>query len=100
MKKTITTALSSTEYNELLDMMKTCIQESISVYSEDSMEWLKECEFEDYFYELIEMYDDCGNRIGEGLETISYSVVLNDETRRDFQLAFNTAREEAFEEID
>jgi hypothetical protein len=44
-----------------------------------------------------EIYNETDEKVGEGLNTISHSFVLNDNTRADFESAFEQARDEAFE---
>lgn len=101
MKQIISTELSSTQYHELKNFMKGCITEPLNTVDDHDTEkimWYKDCEMGDYFTEWTEIYDDSDDKIGEGLDTISSYFILNDDTRADFECAFDEARDEAYTE--
>ena len=94
--------ISSLEFIELRDCMQNCIRESIIALGSDDKEgimWYEDCGMEDYFKEWMEIWaEDEYVKIGDGLETIDHKFVLNDDTRADFESAFEQARDAAFEE--
>ena len=102
MKTTIITEnINSLQFIELRDCMQQCIEESMKALDSrdaESLMWYEDCSMNDYFYELQEIYDD-GTRVGEGIDTNSHSFVLNDDTRIDFENAFEQARDAAFESV-
>lgn len=102
MKTTIITKeLNALEWNELRDYMQNCIEESMKVLDSHDAEhlmWYEDCEMEEYFTEWTEIWDG-DNLIGEGLDTIAHQFVLNDDTRIDFESAFEGARDAAFNEV-
>lgn len=51
------------------------------------------------FHEWTEIWDD-DVKVGEGLDTIAHKFVLNDDTRADFEHAFEQARDAAYEEAE
>lgn len=104
----ITENINGLQFNELKETMQTMIEESIASLSYNGgyndkkdylsdLAWYKDCKMEDYFNEWTEIWDDEDGKIGEGLDTIAHKFVLNDDTRADFESAFEQARDEAFE---
>lgn len=101
MKMIIDRNISALEFIELRDYMQNCIWESlVSIDSHDteSIMWHEDCDMEDYFKMWQEIYDELGTKIGEGLDAIAHEFILNDDTRADFEKAFEQARYNAFEE--
>ena len=100
----ITENINGLQFNELVVTMQTMIEESIAClwYNDkkdylSQLAWYKDCKMEDYFNVWTEIWDDEDGKIGEGLDTIAHKFVLNDDTRDDFESAFEQARDEAFE---
>jgi len=95
----ISNNINGFQFNELRDYMQNCIEESIAALDSsdtEHIEWYKDCEMEDYFAEWQEIWDG-DTKIGEGLDTLTHKFVLNDDTRDDFERAFEEARDEAYE---
>jgi hypothetical protein len=96
--KTITKAFGHSE--ELVNFIKNCMEESMRcVDNLRDLEWYESCNMEDYFTEWTEIWDENDNFIGEGLDTIAHKYVLNEDTRNDFESAFNEAREDAYNTV-
>ena len=98
----ITKNISSLEFIELRDFMQNCIEDSMKSLDSHDCEkimWYEDCGMEDYFTMWQEIYDELGTKIGEGLDTIAHEFILNDDTRADFENAFEQARENAFESV-
>lgn len=102
----ITENINGLQFNELVVTMQTMIEESIACLSYNDkkdylsqLAWYKDCEMVDYFGGgFAEIWDDDENeKAGEGLSTGWHKFVLNDDTRADFESAFEQARDEAFE---
>ena len=53
---------------------------------------------EDYFQEWTEIWNNQDEKVGEGIDTIAHKFVLNDDTRADFERAFNDAKSNAIDE--
>jgi len=95
---------TSLQFIELKDFMQNCIEESINAlrgisneYYAEHLVWYEDCKMDDYFNEWTEIWDDEENeKVGEGLDTIAHKFVLNDNTRADFESAFEQARDAAF----
>lgn len=108
-KKMKNNIINGLQFNELKETMQTMIEESIASLSYNGgyndkkdylshLAWYKDCEMNDYFGGgFEEIWDENGEKVGEGLNTINYKFVLNDDTRTDFESAFEQARDEAFE---
>lgn len=99
----ITENINGFQFNELKETMKRMIEESIACLPCNDkkdylshLAWYKDCEMDDYLYELQEIWDE-NEKVGEGLNTIAHDFVLNDNTRANFLLAFEQARDEAYE---
>lgn len=109
MKNIITKNINGLQFNELKSTMQRMIEESIATlacnggyndkdYYLDHLSWYKDCKIEDYFRGgFEEIFDADGNKVGEGINTIAHSFVLNDDTRADFESAFEQARDDAYE---
>ena len=98
MKTIIDKNISSLEFIELRDYMQMAIHESLVMAGKEHIMWYEDCTMEDYFTMWQEIYDELGTKIGEGLDTIAHEFILNDDTRADFESAFEEARDAAFEE--
>lgn len=95
-------AIIKTKFNayqtiELTNVLRNMLVESIECGGD--IEWYREASMDDYFNEYQEIWDG-DTRIGEGIDTISSQFVLNDETREDFEICFNTALDEAIKEVE
>lgn len=90
--------ISTLEFIELRNFMQSCINESLHclAFNPEDIEWYKDCSMDDYFTEWTELWDDSGSKIGEGLDTIAHTFILNDDTRADFEKAFVQARDNAY----
>lgn len=101
MKTTIITDIISTmQFIELRDYMQNLISESMKAldsHDAKSVMWYRDCSLDDYFTEWQEIWDG-DVKVGEGIGTIAHKFVLNDDTRADFERAFEEAREAAYEE--
>ena len=103
MKTTIiTNNINGQQFNELRDFMQNIIRESMNAldsHDAESILWYEDCTMYGYFTEWTEICDeDEDERIGDGIDTIARKFVLNDDTRADFENAFEQARDAAFEE--
>lgn len=88
-------------HNELRDFMQNAIHESMNALDshDANILWYEDCTMDEYFAEWTEIWDEDENeRIGDGIDTIAHKFVLNDDTRPDFENAFEQARDTAFEE--
>lgn len=88
-------------FNELRDYMQARIYESmkaLNAHNSDHLDWYEGCTMEDYFQEWIEIWNDEDEKVGEGIDTIAHKFVLNDDTRADFESAFNEAKDKAIDE--
>ena len=94
--------INGQQFNELRDFMQNAIRESMNALDSHDAEiilWYENCTMDDYFAEWTEIWDEDENeRIGDGIDTIAHKFVLNDDTRPDFENAFEQARDAAFEE--
>ena len=94
--------INGQQFNELRDFMQNAIRESMNALDSHDAErilWYEDCTMGDYFAEWTEIWDEDENeRIGDGIDTIAHKFVLNDDTRADFENAFEQARDAAFEE--
>ena len=89
--------INSLQFIELRDYMQRMIYESILSYNYEDRSWFKDCTMEEYVQEWQEIwYED--EKVGEGIDTIAHQFVLNDDTRTDFENAFEQARDAAYEE--
>lgn len=95
----ITTEMDGNLFAELRECIKECIRQSI-YYCDDieKISWFKDCTMDEYFYEYQDIYDNNDVKVGEGLDTIAHKFVLNNDTRKDFENAFEQARDNAYEE--
>lgn len=92
--------INGQQFNELRDFMQNAIRESMNALDSHDAEgilWYEDCTMGDYFKEWTEIWDE-DERIGDGLDTIAHKFVLSDDTRPDFENAFEQARDAAFEE--
>ena len=101
--KVINSNISALSFNELRDFMRRLVYESLVSLDglsnkETLVELYETCSMDNYFTEWDLIWDDDGNLIGEGLDTISSNFILNDNTRADFEKAFNQARNAAISE--
>lgn len=91
-------SINGLQFNELRDCMQQMIHESIVAYSDQDKSWFKDCTMEEYVHEWQEIWDENDGKVGEGIDTIAHQFVLNDDTRADFESAFEQARDAAYEE--
>ena len=65
--------------------------------------WFKRCSMAEFHRRhggLEAIHDADGNRIGEGIETLDFLFVLNEETEEGFGEAFERARRKAIREME
>lgn len=79
-------------YNALDESMY-CVRDSF-----EALEWYEDCRFEDYFNVLEEIWDDNDTKIGEGLNFISFSLIVNDDNRHELEELFEEVREKVYNE--
>lgn len=94
--------ITAIQFNELRDFMQRMIEESMRMldpHDTEHLMWYKDCTMQDYFQVWTELWDDEDGKVGEGVDTIAHKFVLNDETRSDFERAFEQARDDAFESV-
>lgn len=102
MKNIITENINSFLFIELRDCMQDMIKESMKALDFQQAEhlaWYKDCTMNDYFSEWTEIWNDDDELVGEGIDTIAHKFVLNDDTRADFENAFDQARDNAYTSI-
>lgn len=90
------------QFIELCEFMQEMIEQSMNALDSHDAEhlmWYEDCSMTDYFHEWTEIWNDDGEPVGEGIDTVAHSFVLNDSTRADFEVAFEQARDNAFERI-
>jgi len=100
MANIITENINGILFNELRDYMQSMVYESmkaIDPHDIESLEWYEDCSMTEYFHEWTEIWDE-DEKVGDGIDTIAHKFVLNDDTRSDFEIAFEHARNDAFEE--
>ena len=90
--------INGLQFIELRDYMQQMIYESILSYSYEDRPWFKDCTMEEYSHEWQEVWEEPDHKVGEGIDTIAHQFVLNDDTRTDFENAFEQARDAAYEE--
>lgn len=101
MKTIITENINSLQFIELRDYMQNMLKDSmkaLDAHNVEDIDWYKDCTMNDYFQMWEEIWND-DVLVGEGIDTIAHSFVLNDNTRTDFQNAFEQARNAAYEEV-
>ena len=91
-------SINGLQFNELRDYMQQMIHESILAYIYQDKSWFKDCTMEEYFHVWQEIWDENDEKVGDGIDTIAHKFVLNDDTRADFESAFEQARDAAYEE--
>lgn len=100
MTNIITENINGIEFQELRDYMQSMVYESmkaIDPHDIESLEWYEDCSMTEYFHEWMEIWNE-DEKVGDGIDTIAHKFVLNDDTRSDFEIAFEHARDDAFEE--
>lgn len=86
------TELTATEWQSVYNFTKNCIKESIDT---GCASWFIYCSLDDYREGfIVDIYDDEDNRLGEGVDTISLKVIIDES----FEKLFNEARDEAYED--
>lgn len=98
--KIITENINGLLFNELRDCMQSMIVKSMKAldpHDSDYHDWYEDCTMEDYFHEWTEIWDE-DEKVGDGIDTIAHKFVLNDDTRADFERAFNDAKSNAIDE--
>ena len=101
MNRIINKNISSLEFIELREEMQEMVEQSMKALDSHNGEylmWFKDCAMDDYFHEWAEICDEYGIKIGEGIVTIAHEFILNDDTRSDFEAAFEQARDSAIEQ--
>lgn len=95
----ILTKFSLMEREQIATMFVDWIGESIGCVmdSYDDLEWYEDCSFSDYFVELQEIFSDNDERLGEGLDFISFKVIVNEDTLPVLEEIFDAARSDAYE---
>lgn len=84
---------------ELEKYMYNDIKDSIAKEgSFKGLAWYELSTFNSFYSELLEIEDNDGNIVGEGIETGEYKFILNEKTEDDFIIAFAYAREKACRE--
>lgn len=97
MKKIIDRNITPYIREDIIRCMQSCIEETLNLCDGKTAEWLQCCTMDEYFYEWEEIWNG-DTHVGIGLDLISKAVVLNDDTRDDFETCFDTARDNAFSE--
>ena len=95
----IITTINAIEKEQICNMFADWIEESMTCVmdSYESLEWYESCDFDDYFTELQEIYTDQDELVGEGLDFISFKVVVNEETKPILEELFESAREKVYD---
>ena len=94
--------INNIQFIELCEFMQEMIEQSMNALDSHDAEhlmWYEDCSMTDYFQEWTEIWNDDDEMVGEGIDTVAHSFVLNDSTRADFECAFEQARDNAFERI-
>lgn len=68
---------------------------ALDSHQAEQLLWYEDCTMDDYFTVWSELWGE-NTKIGEGIDTIAHAFVLNDDTRGDFENAFDQARDRAF----
>lgn len=95
----IKTTINAIEKEQICNMFADWIEESMTCVmdSYENLEWYENCEFDDYFTELQEIYTDQDELVGEGLDFVSFKVVVNEETKPILEELFESAREKVYD---
>lgn len=95
----IITTINAIEKEQICNMFADWIEESMNCVmdSYENLEWYESCDFDDYFAELQEIYTDQDELVGEGLDFISFKVVVNEETKPILEELFESAREKVYD---
>lgn len=95
----IITTINAIEKEQICNMFADWLEESMTsvMDSYSNLEWYEDCEFDDYFTELQEIYTGQDELVGEGLDFISFKVVVNEETKTILEELFESAREKAYD---
>lgn len=70
-----------------------CVRDSF-----EDIEWYEDCRFQDYFQCLEEIWDENDNKVGEGLNFISFSLVINEANIEEIEEIFEEVRDKVYEE--
>jgi len=91
--------ISSLVKEQICNMFADWLEESMTsvMNSYSDLEWYEDCDFDDYFQELQEIYEENDEYIGKGLDFISFKVVVNEETKTILEELFESAREKAYD---
>lgn len=98
--KIISKSIDSLTFHDLVNYFVYCLDESMSAVSDskEHLAWYKDCEIEDYFTEMQELWTDNDERLGEGFNIISAKIIYNEDTAADCKAAFLQARDQVIKD--
>mgnify|MGYP006864373676 CR=1 FL=1 len=98
--KTIKTKIESLDvesirnyFHKALDESMYCVRDSF-----EDLEWYEDCRFQDYFQCLEEIWDENDNKVGEGLNFISFSLVIDETNIEEIEGIFEEVRDTVYAE--
>lgn len=76
-----------------------CIEESINALDSkdfDSLEWYEDCNLQDYFAEMQDLWSDEGEHLGNGFDMIWAKILYNEDTENVLDNLFENARKKVY----